>query len=941
MDPTPGVDVWPGPLSSPLHLPLRDASVDAVLCFETYDQLVASDRTALIAEALRVLRPGGLFAVWAGQVAASVAEFQPHFEHVTSLVLHTWRVTGLVPVSALAEKSGTLLRSGDALPEAARVNEGLVIASSGDLSQLVSDCSVIPVVLDVAVDVPKSGASPTTQSMSLDDGEFLDALFDAPSSVASVAPPAMTLPSAARGEADLELLRQEIAAVTRERDGLRDRAATLSQELRHAHAQAIDAGAELHELRRRVEGSRVGAEEASAPLVERAAGGLDDVASMTRVLADDVEPIVTTEPARPSADVISDRDRLREELVRRTAELQACETELWQREEEVQRERLENVRLVTDVDRLREQVDRSQVVEHERMQEIERLGHDLRRLELAHAELQGAHTTLQTQFAALEEIATTGIAPPVRDLQVEVFQIRDERDQAQARERAANELVRRREREVADANRTVRELRRNVEEHASIAANLRGELAVLQVEAEQFGTTVPHLKQRLRELQQQIREREEEVAEIQRRLEDAVAEQQQLRERVRRYKQEIDTLASARDTVILEHDRLRGELDAKRRAVEQLQRLVALGTGSSGAERDALAELRALLVQQASEHAEQLAQHHQQEQRLIEAERERLQRVVLEAAIRGEEQEYLLYQLDTAEQRIWEMTDATDRSAARLAAGLAQLDKQKEQYEDVIDQLEVARTLLAEAQAHSRELERQLASERAKLARMTMEPEDRRVAVHVHDDPDDELVDPNNFDMLVVHDEDSGMEVAPALQHDMGHSDALDGIDFDDDEAESLAVRLAGGSAATLDAALPVSTLQIDLDDGDDDADDDDAAVSEMLLPSDERVQIDFEEDFTVEDDEGEDLEIVSRPPTKRPTTLPKVLRTLPFLEDDDEEELFSIDTDAIEIATPTPAPPTPDRPGFDQKLTDHSNARIVIEVLEDEAWPDEDSGKV
>ena len=57
-------------------------------------------------------------------------------------------------------------------------------------------------------------------------------------------------------------------------------------------------------------------------------------------------------------------------------------------------------------------------------------------------------------------------------------------------------------------------------------------------------------------------------------------------------------------------------------------------------------------------------------------------------------------------------------------------------------------------------------------------------------------------------------------------------------------------------------------------------------------------------------------------------------LEDDDD--VFSIDTDAIEIATPTPPPPAPDRPGFDQKLTDHSNSRIVIEVLEDEAWPED-----
>ena len=51
---------------------------------------------------------------------------------------------------------------------------------------------------------------------------------------------------------------------------------------------------------------------------------------------------------------------------------------------------------------------------------------------------------------------------------------------------------------------------------------------------------------------------------------------------------------------------------------------------------------------------------------------------------------------------------------------------------------------------------------------------------------------------------------------------------------------------------------------------------------------------------------------------------------------MLTIDTDQTELAAPPPPPPAPDRPGFTQKLTEQSSARIVIEVLEDEAWPED-----
>ena len=792
--------------------------------------------------------------------------------------------------------------------------------------------------------------SPVPSLGPIDDSDVLAALFDAPI-VSPPAPvlsgPAPVLSDGPTSSPELAALREQLAGLQAEREGLRQQAVTLAEALTQAQTEVIDVRSELHEMRGRAGQQSRGvqhpeqvAEEASPTKSESETIGLHDSSMITRVLVDEVAPMVAPEAPRPSADVALDRDRLREELTRRTADMQALETRLWESEEEVQKERLENVRLVTDVDRLREQVDRSRIAEHERVQELERLGHELRRLELSYAELQGLLVTSEQRVQELEASVEGEEHPPdIEMLREQVRELGAQRDQAQALERAANELARRRERELAEAGRTIRELRRNVEEHASISANLRGEIAVIQVEVEQYQASVPRLQERLRDQQQKTLEREEEAAELQRRLESAVSEQQHLRQRLRRHRQETEGLAAVRDALEVDLYRLRGELEARRKVVEQLQRLVALGTGDGRAAGDAGAELqglRAMLAEQASLHAEQLAQAEQQQRQSAESERARLKRTQLEAAIRGEEQEFLLYQLDTAEQRIWEMTDATDRSAARLAAGLAQLEKQKEQYEDLIDQLEVSRNLLAEAQGQIVELERQLANERAKLARLTLEP-GVRIDVEEEEGPDT-----GAFDILMDDpggrdedsDSDASGEVAPEIHTDPNAPDRLAGIDFDDDDdEESLAVRLAGTSFT---GAFEIANVQIDLDDEDDD---DVSEIGRVVLPSDVKVQIDFDDDD--EDDEpvpapapAPAARAPARPPSRPAPAGPKLLRTLPFLDDD--EDVFSIDTDAIELATPTPAAPVADRPGFDQKFAEHSNSRIVIEVLDDEAWPDE-----
>lgn len=865
--PAPGVEVWAGDPSFPLPLPLRPASVDAVLCIEGYEALAPERRAALIQDARRVLRPGGVLAVWGDDLAAHERELRAQFAEVAALAQMRWTGLSLAPVGGGPATGVRLVE--DLLPRSPPAGPFLILGAETDLGALVAECLIVPLdeVLAPGAPPPRTAAEiaaapdvvrPTPSSVApppaLDDGDLLDALFDAParSLPPMVAPPVLQIGP----NAEIAVLRDKVATLTAERDLL---ATEVAQALSTTSAPAV----------------------ASPP---------------------------AEEAPRATADAAFDRDRLREELSRRTADIQALETKLWQAEEDAQRENLENVRLVTDVDRLREQLERSRGVEQERVQELERLGHELRKLEVAHAELQGLHQTREQRLRELEAIAQGNQGPPeLASLQAEIRDLGAQRDQAQALERAAAELAKRRERELGEAGRTIRELRRTLEEHAGIAANLRGEVAVIQVRVDQYSASVPKLQERLREQQKRSALRDEETSELQKRLEEAVAEQQHLRTKLRLARQELDELAAARGVAEAEQQHLRDELEAKRQAVEQLQQIVALGSGAGTREAgtDEVTALRALLSQQANEHAAALARSDEQQRSTAETERDRLQRVSLEAGIRGEEQEYLLYQLDTAEQRIWEMNDATDRSAARLAAGLAQLDKQKEQYEDLVDQLEVSRNLLAEAQAQVVELERQLQSERTRIARLSLDA-GSRLDIDV-DDEDEDDASPGQFDLL-VEDRD---ELAPRLRLDPNRPDPLAGIDFDDDvdAGPSLAARLAGSFTDDFDDVG--GTVQIDVDD-------------EERAP----VQIDVDDD-----DDDLDLDV----PTPLPAP-PRALRTV-FIDDEDgDEDMFTIDTDQIELATPTPAPPAAERPGFTQKLTEQSSARIVIEVLEDEAWPEDGS---
>ena len=215
-------------------------------------------------------------------------------------------------------------------------------------------------------------------------------------------------------------------------------------------------------------------------------------------------------------------------------------------------------------------------------------------------------------------------------------------------------------------------------------------------------------------------------------LERSRGEQESLRRRLREREQELEDISSANESSGVELYKLRRELEAAAQANEQLEQALDLGPNVDSAEGvtistdwpdpavEAVRRLKSQLAAQSRRHAEQLAAR-SREASSGQPTDKRVAALRLEIEIRAEEQEHMLRQLDAAEQQIWEMTDAADRNAARLAASLAQLEKHKEELDETRDELEVARKLLEAAEARALEQERLLASERAKLARVGAE----------------------------------------------------------------------------------------------------------------------------------------------------------------------------------------------------------------------------
>jgi chromosome segregation ATPase len=444
------------------------------------------------------------------------------------------------------------------------------------------------------------------------------------------------------------------------------------------------------------------------------------------------------EQGRMLSEVAFDRDRLREELTKRAQEIRKLEERLWSMRDDVQKERLENVRLGGEVERLREGLQRSHTVEASRAEEVERLSAELRQLETKQAELAGLLRArddeterLRAEIQALSS-ESEGLEELRRELARrgdELGRLRVELEQARGREKDASAQTRRREEQLSSAGAELEALRKSAEDNAGLAATLQGELDVKALEVEQLAASVADLQGELEAQRSSFTDKDAHAVALQRQLEQTAAEREHLRARLREREQELEDLTSSHESSDVELFKLRRELEEAARKNERLEDVAELGAGASAelerdettgwpeAARASIRRLQAQLAAQGRRHAEQLAVRDAAMVDGSPADRARMARLQLEIDVRAEEQEHLLGLLEAAEQKIWEMQDASDRNAARLAASLAQLEKHKEQLDETLDELDITRKQLTAAQARALEQERLLASERAKLAR--------------------------------------------------------------------------------------------------------------------------------------------------------------------------------------------------------------------------------
>lgn len=454
------------------------------------------------------------------------------------------------------------------------------------------------------------------------------------------------------------------------------------------------------------------------------------------------EAAQTVEQGRMLAEVASDRERLREELGRRGQQIQALEERLWSSREELERARLENVRAAGEAERLKERAERALQAESANAKDVERLSGELHGLELQRAELRAtvrAHEEeigrlrAETESRASDSEEMGGLRAELAERTRTVAELKARQEQLAAREREAASVVRRREQQLSEVGEEMERLRKAAEENAATAASLEGELEVKALEVEQMAASVTDLQAELDARRQTVEASQAREQALQRDLEHARGEEESLRRRLREREQELEDIATANESSGIELYKLRRELEAAAEANEQLEQALEQTWPSetheiapSGATEwppeaiDALRRLKAQLAAQARRHTEQIAARVSTS---AVSEDPRVERYKLEANVRAEEQEHMLRDLDSAEQKIWEMTDAADRNAARLAASLAQLEKVKEELDETRDELEVARKLLEAAEARALEQERLLASERARLARIGAGPD--------------------------------------------------------------------------------------------------------------------------------------------------------------------------------------------------------------------------
>lgn len=519
-------------------------------------------------------------------------------------------------------------------------------------------------------------------------------------------------------------MRRQVDVLLAEREGARTLAKRVEAELEVAKRRAAEQEAALSE--KIEEASRLAGEgEAMRQRLNEQEGLLAE----TRTRAEQLS--AQAEQGRMLTDVVHDRDRLREELANRQTQIQKLEERLWKTREELQAERIETVRGGSELERLKEQVERARAIERERGEQIERLGRSLREMEVERASLAATLKARDERIESLK-LETESMAGQSADLQAlrdemerraeSLSEAREQLSRANAERDQQRELARRREAELAEAGDALVQARRGVDDQARLATRLQGDLDVKQVELEQLAAQLANTQQHVVEQKASLASANATANEAQRKLEDGGAELRRVRQRLRQAEQELDDLTSARENSDLELFKLRRELEASALASEDFGDLSSDATKVDpswpAAARAEIVRLGDSLNRERKLHQSEIASFRELEENIQAGSGQaRFRRLQLEAAIRATEQEHMLGQLDSAEQRIWEMTDAADRNAARFEASLAQLEKQKEKVDQLMDELEVTRSLLTAEQARALEQERLLASERAKLAR--------------------------------------------------------------------------------------------------------------------------------------------------------------------------------------------------------------------------------
>jgi chromosome segregation ATPase len=523
----------------------------------------------------------------------------------------------------------------------------------------------------------------------------------------------------------------EVSAV--ERESARNLSVRLETEVELARKRA---GASEDRLAERIaEASRLGAD---VSMLRERAEHQERALALARQRADELSATaaLSVEQGRMQAEIAFDRDRLREELARRTAALEKLEERMWATRDEAQRERIELVKQTSELERVREQLDRARAIEVDKGHDIERLGAELRRLEVERSEMLSAIRSRDEELARLRR-ELDAMASRSDDLQrlrgeldargMELAEASTRLEQALGRERDAQQAAKRREQQLVEAGAELERLRAEAEQSRGFGRGLQSELDVRLVELEQLAASVGDLQAQVETARVERREHESRAAELQHQLEQLAAERDVLRRHLREREQELDDVASAQESSGAELFLLRRELEATAEANERLadalRRPGAPGGGDGAPQTEgwpveAVAEVMRLRGE--LEAALRAAAPPAREGAEDGGDRTRWRRLQLELEIRAREHEHVLAQLDGAEQRIWEMSDASDRNAARLAAGLAQLEKQRELFDETLEELEVTRNLLAAAQARGIEQSRLLASERAKLARLGM-----------------------------------------------------------------------------------------------------------------------------------------------------------------------------------------------------------------------------